>query len=80
MWIHIRWPADLDLQCFQKRIYPGSAGQELKSNTETRFSQDFTQIVLLTSRFICIDCVLSDQLQMKLDCFGTQGKKNINSQ
>ena len=33
VWILIRWlhqkPADLDLQCFQKRINPGSGGQEL---------------------------------------------------
>ena len=31
MWILISWlrqkPADLDLQCFQKRINPGSAAQ-----------------------------------------------------
>ena len=33
VWILIRWlrqkPADLDLQCFQKRINPHSAGQGL---------------------------------------------------
>ena len=34
VWILIRWlhqkPADLDLQCFQKRINHGSAGQSVK--------------------------------------------------
>ena len=33
MWILISWlhqkPADLDQQCYQKRINPGSAGQAL---------------------------------------------------
>ena len=35
MWILIRWlrqkPADLDLQCFKKRIKPDSAGQWLQA-------------------------------------------------
>ena len=50
MWILIRWlrqkPADLDLQCFQKRINEGSAGQGLTVELEIVFGKHCAQYPL----------------------------------
>ena len=46
MQIQISWllqkPTDLDLHCLQNRVYPGSAGQELKgAHCKERSAKDF---------------------------------------
>ena len=44
MWLLIRWfhqkPADLDLQCFLKRISVGSAGQSVRLEIKVSLVQD----------------------------------------
>ena len=60
MQIQISWllqkPTDLDLHCLQNRVYPGSAGQGLKSNKAVLFHLSYRKSIMLrlnSSAMIC---------------------------